>query len=78
MLKKFLRTHAPFIWSQINVKGYFLMFKKLNRNDAPFIWSQINVCKYFLMFKKFPRTYAPFVGAIPFLNATRKSFLTER
>lgn len=45
MLKKFPRTHAPFIWSQINVKGYFLMFKKLNRNDAPFNWSQLK-CMY--------------------------------
>ena len=36
MFKNFNGTDSPFIWSQINVKGYFLMLKKLNRNDAPF------------------------------------------
>jgi len=63
---------------EICVRKYFLKLKNLNVNYAPFIWSQINVKGYFLMLKKFLRDDAPFVGAIPFLNATRKSFLTER
>ena len=59
-------------------KFYFFMLKKISTDDAPFVCSQINVKGYFLMLKKLNRNDAPFVGAIPFLNATRKSFLTER
>ena len=47
------------------------------------IGHNLNVCIakskfYFFMLKKISTDDAPFVGAIPFLNATRKSFLTER
>ena len=77
MLKKFQLTENYFCTCCTEMVIYFQSLKFIEAY-APFVCSQINVKGYFLMLKKFPRTHAPFVGAIPFLNATRKCFLTER